>query len=292
MREQPEPRRFVPGSELYEQFTTRGKRLHFEGPDGALMKVRVRPHQVRVYEESMQPAGRVHLLEAGEVRAQRWDGHTVDSRRVSPEVSELKGHWRVERAGQDWAIFGETGELLGLLRPPAPAGSAKHAAEPGPEALDTPMYASLNVAVAPRNQGALSEVDRSAPRAVEAALSRSAEEAARASANGLAEGTEALAKEALLVDAEADAPSTQSLPQRGWTLHRDYRDEAPLRVVRDGARPSVETADGWVLRASPAAQTLSDPALLVLTLEAIEPLGRQALASWLRVNLLEDAPEP
>ena len=128
------PPRFQPGQPLYEQYTTPGKRMVVQSPDGPSMKVRARRSTLRVYDDAMRPLGRVRadgapdaeddarplitLLPLGEAPRQ--------VEQLSPDVVALEGRWRLERADAGWDLFGADGDLLYLWRrlPDADDGDA------------------------------------------------------------------------------------------------------------------------------------------------------------------------
>ncbi|WP_230470059.1 hypothetical protein [Lujinxingia vulgaris] len=321
MRQPPEPNRFVPGDALYEQYTTRGKRLIFDGPEGALMKVRLRSKQVRIYDSALRPVGRVRFGEGDQVRASTFGGEEAQSGWVSDDVAELPGHWRVERADERWAIFDAQGQLLGLLEPPAPreGGDAQLPKEARNTALpdelsadDHVLYAALtspgaaaarpdvmaNKSVAPaRTDVALEDGEAVVEASHAEATARSLAHTVTTGHDDAGVSRDDASSEPTSAQTQRHTSSPERAPTRGWSLARDYRDPSPLTIDRSETQPRALAEKSEVLVAPAAAAAWSDAALLALTIEALPPLARQALASWVDRNLVGStspagAPQP
>ncbi|TXD39079.1 hypothetical protein FRC98_01355 [Lujinxingia vulgaris] len=295
----------MPGERLYEQYTTRGKRLVFEGADGERFKVRLRSNQVRVYDSALRPVGRVRMSDDAQIIAASFEGEDATSAWISEDVAELSGHWRVERADERWAIFDARGQLLGLLQPPRPReGAGSDAAAHAPQSAELPddlsaddhiLYAALTSpgAASTRHDGLSDEGDSAAPEQAEPVGPEAISEVSRAAAAARSAALTATARNTDEADAPADDatqnPATlRRAPAHGWSLARDYRDSSPLTIDRSEARPRAIVEGSDALIAPPAAARFSDAALLALTLGELPPLSRQALASWLDRNLIEE----
>ncbi|RDV39849.1 hypothetical protein DV096_04600 [Bradymonadaceae bacterium TMQ3] len=312
VRQPPEPTRFVPGDPLYEHYTTRGKRLVFNGPDGALLKVRLRARQARVYDSALRPVGSVRFGDEHQVSASTFGSNPAPSGWISDDVAELPGHWRVERADERWAIFDAQGQLLGLLQPPAPqegAGGEHTPEEARTTALtddnhsadDLVLYAALTSPGVAERHALLSD-ESVAPARADVALEGGeavveaghAAATARSLAHTVSTGhhhaeaaRDGATPEPTSTQTQPHASSPERAPARGWSLARDYRDPSPLTIDRSETQPRALAERGEVLIAPAAAASWSDAALLTLTLEALPPLSRQALASWVDRNLVE-----
>ncbi len=114
------PPRFAPGEPLYDRFTSPGKRIVLEGPDGPTMKMRTRRSGLRVYDELSRPVGRVSFDDEGNVALIVPGEDPISPEWLQPDVAVLHGAWRVERADSGWDVFNADGELLALwrLQPP------------------------------------------------------------------------------------------------------------------------------------------------------------------------------
>lgn len=115
-REPPEPRQFVPGNDLYEQFSSPGQRVTIADGDGEpIMKLRQRSSRIRVFDADMIPAGQVRM--SGDAITQRSrDGqttHTVDW--VDYDTAVIDGLWRLEKSGPHWEITADGDDAPRLL---------------------------------------------------------------------------------------------------------------------------------------------------------------------------------
>lgn len=106
--QQPDPpRQFVPGNDLYEQFTSEGDRVVIRAPtdDAAELKIRDRTRETRVYDDNMAPVGRVGADDDG-VHQRTVDGQT--ERRVkAPEDDRVRlaDRWRATTTNGTWTIY-------------------------------------------------------------------------------------------------------------------------------------------------------------------------------------------
>lgn len=120
------PRRFSPGGEYFQRLDASGRKYVITADgDRTLAKLRVRHHEIKVYDDQMRSMGSVTWSDDSEAREVVIEPRAAEPVRLrkqgaSGDAFELEGRFRIERVEKGWGVFDADGQRLGYVEESEP----------------------------------------------------------------------------------------------------------------------------------------------------------------------------